>query len=338
MTFPEARREAYHDPEQDAYLFRGSFFGGCEHSLVLALQGAQPRPPGRHLQARFAAGTHSEEVIKADMLSAGLASYGPPAGEMGIVWDAGPHYTQQRQVTSQFTVGPHHEGFAYPDGLAWLRNRCGRPAVPLYIVNCSLDGWGLAPQDYAAAAAGANFYDGQCDPAVIHPGLHPFVLEHKSVMVEKKEALDAACLAPYCLSPDMFWDIMPSYSWQISGQVQGVRTMCAQIFEDREGVCYPLDGVSPTVFLSVEVLQKTKDSYLPIGRYLYYMFAPPRTGLDIATRLHKVVGDYKRGHVPTCDSEWGRCDWDNTPPAIITPAKFAATSPERVAAAARGDA
>jgi hypothetical protein len=329
-----ARKEAGWDEKEQAWTFRGSFFGGCMHSLVLALRGNFPKAPTPWQRSRFAAGTQSEDAVKEDMVEKQLATLGPPEARLGVVWDAGAHYSCQRQVRAYFAYCSTFTGFAYPRGIAELRHRMANPQdgfppeeLTVYRVGCSLDGWGIGARDYVANACAAEFYEDGVLPSAVTSEVVPFVLEHKSMNDEKKAALDACCTSPYVLCHKKFRELMRSYGWQVTGQAYGVTTMCAEIFQRPDGVCYPLDDLTPVVFISVEVIKQhgAGGVYFPTGRYLYMLDAVPYDGAAVAERLATAVDMAKRGVIPECDSEWD-CSWTkiskpvrNTKPPELSP-------------------
>ena len=312
------RKEAYWDEEEGVYHFRGSFYGGCMHSVVLALRGNSPKAPSLHTRARFSAGTQSEDELKKDMVEVGLAILGPPDGTLGVIWDAGAHFSCQRQTKAYFGYCDAYKGFAYSDGLKGLQQKLlhpqdGSPPVSMhvYTIGCSLDGWGISPLDFLVKVQDLEFYNESVSRLLVSDGVVPFVLEHKSMNADKKAALDACCPSrPYVLDRYLFRELMRSYGWQITAQVLGVQTLMDRVYRQPVGNHYPLDSVDPDIFLSVEVLKQhgAGGSYFPTGRYLYKLDGCPYSGAAVAERLAMAVDKADRGDIPECDSEWD-CSW-----------------------------
>lgn len=312
------RREAFWSEEDQGYLFRGSFFGGCLHSLVLALRGNMPKKPDQWTAARYSAGSSSEVIFKEKALALGIADLGYDYSEPGVLWDAGETHLTQRKVKAFFMRTLGYRGQVAStvafDGPAMteLEVAAARPDPNSvrYIVQSSLDGWGLGCRDWVRNSA--QMYDGgRVALDDVTPQFTPWTWEHKTMNTEKKAALDDCCRRPYVLDPLKFRELMRNYGWQFTGQMLGVRSLLLDIFPSAlSDPTNHLQDLTPRAFLSVDVLQQVASGeYVSLGYYLYYLPVTPYTADEVLVRLSNAVGMAHRGEVPVCDSEWGNCPW-----------------------------
>lgn len=301
-----SRNEAYFNADTNTWEFRGSSFGGCLHGLVMALQGATKAPPDLRTRQRFSAGTLSEERIKEDMIAIGAASPGKPEPNvLGRMWDAGKIYKTQRAVRGSYINGP--------DANKWV---CSDYVIPAKhdhcVVQCSLDGWGIGAHEFLDRVE-PIYTEGMVGSHQLPSDFQSWIWEHKSMTREKFETLLKCCFAgeEWVVSPSLFAQAFPQYSWQLTAQALGVHSMLWDVFRDVDPELSSVGGlafVQPRIFFSVELLDYAAGDWIPAGRYLFYIVSNPFTGTDVAVRLAEVIRMFRAGEVPRCDSEF-KCDW-----------------------------
>ena len=267
------RVECFWDSKDNLWGFRGSSFGSCLHGAVMSLRGSRSRRPNVSTRTRFKSGSDSEERIK-ELLR----------GVDANLQDDQSHYTQQRKV--------HLYGDVRDED---------------YRISCSLDGWSYNLWDFIQKSVGPVYDPGlSISKRYWEPFDGHFVFEHKSVQTEKWQSIfghagsSSMMRAPGLFCSERFRAGMRTYAWQVSAQAHALAADLSL-------------STPPPILISLEEVipqeVEGETTFIPNRRALVLLGSPPYSAQECLGRCATAVDFYRKGNVPSCDSEW-QCYWD----------------------------
>lgn len=261
----------------DVFKLHGSVYGGCLHSQVLALMGAEPAPAFPAVQRVYEWGHGREAVMKEDLVAAGF-----------------PLFHASDQVREQLELSLFEK---YDDtGKTWL------------LLSLHPDGIVQLPEgvDPSSLLAAAHFN--------IVVGLHLWkpgtlaLLECKTSKGGKDGDFDAYVKSGLSINE--------RYEYQVAGSLHAARNN-REVKDLRRGpVEGTLFLVEERVVVPVEQNGKKVNESRPGQRLAIYLPEAPRSYEECMGRCREVVDLYKAGIVPECDSKFP-CSYKTSGPKVI---------------------